>query len=130
MAYVTLADIEALFRPLSAAEKEKAAALIPVVSASFQMEADKAGQDLDDMLEKKTFLAEVLKSVMVDVIQRNLLTPTDTAPMSTFSESANGYAVSGTFLVPGGGLFIKKSELARLGIRKARIRMVNLYDST
>lgn len=36
------------------------------------------------------------------------------------SESALGYSQSATFLVPGGGLFIKNAELARLGLRRQR----------
>ena len=44
------------------------------------------------------------------------------------SESALGYTVSGTYLVPGGGLFIKKSELARLGLRRQRIGVREIYE--
>jgi hypothetical protein len=47
--------------------------------------------------------------------------------MTQMSESALGYTVSGTYLSPGGGLFIKKTELARLGLRRQRIGVVNLY---
>ena len=34
---------------------------------------------------------------------------------------------SGSFLVPGGGLFIKKSELARLGLRRQRMGVIEPY---
>jgi len=44
------------------------------------------------------------------------------------SQSALGYSVSGTFLVPGGGLFIKRSELARLGLLRQRVEVIELYD--
>jgi len=54
------------------------------------------------------------------------MTSTDKEPMSQFSESALGYTVSGTFLSPGGGLFIKKSELARLGLRRQKIGVIDL----
>lgn len=47
--------------------------------------------------------------------------------MSQYSESALGYTVSGTFLVPGGGLFVKKSELERLGLRRQRIGVIELH---
>ena len=36
--------------------------------------------------------------------------------------------MSGTYLVPGGGLFIKKSELSRLGLRKQKIGTIEMYD--
>ena len=38
-----------------------------------------------------------------------------------------GYSWSGTYLGPGGGLFIKKSELSRLGLRRQRLRTIELY---
>ena len=98
-----------------------------MVSASLRMEADKVGKDLDQMIEEKPNLAEVAKSVTVDVVARTLMTSTDSEPVSQFSESAMGYSVSGTYLVPGGGLFIKKSELARLGLRRQRIGGIDLW---
>lgn len=125
--YATIDDICILFRPLSADETKKAEALLPVVSASLRYEADKVGKDLDKMIAATPDLAVVAKSVTVDVVARALMTPTDGAPMTQMSESALGYAVSGTYLVPGGGLFIKKSELARLGLRRQRYGGIDLY---
>ena len=69
-----------------------------------------------------------VKSVTVDVVARTLMTSTNSEPMSQMSQSALGYSVSGTYLVPGGGLFIKKSELARLGLRRQRMGVIELYD--
>ena len=74
-------------------------------------------------------LAEVAKSVTVDVIARTLMTSTNQEPMSQFSESGFGYSASGTYLVPGGGLFIKRSELARLGLRRQRIGVIDFYGT-
>lgn len=125
---VTVADIELLYRPLSPSEKERAEALLPVVYSTLKSEADRVGKDLELMMIEKDFFADVLKSVMVDIIARVLMTPTNETPMTQMSQSAGGYSVSGTYLVPGGGLFIKKSELARLGLRRQRIRMVDLYE--
>ena len=125
--FATISDIKALWRSLSREEEERAEALLPVVSASLRMEADKVGKDLDQMIEEKPNLAEVAKSVTVDVVARTLMTSTDSEPVSQFSESAMGYSVSGTYLVPGGGLFIKKSELARLGLRRQRIGGIDLW---
>lgn len=125
---VTVTDIELLYRPLSPSEKERAEALLPVVYSTLKSEADRVGKDLELMMIEKDFFADVLKSVMVDIIARVLMTPTNETPMTQMSQSAGGYSVSGTYLVPGGGLFIKKSELARLGLRRQRIRMVDLYE--
>ena len=95
-------------------EKDRAAALLPVVSDSLRCEAKKVGKDLDNMIEEDQLLVNVAKSVTVDVVARTLMTSTNAEPMSQISQSALGYSVSGTYLVPGGGLFIKKSELSRL----------------
>ena len=123
---VTIDQVESLFRPLNADEKVKASALIPVVIASLKQEAKKSGRDLEKMIEEGDLYEEVFRSVVCDVVGRTLMTSTQDQPMTQMSQSALGYSVSGTFLVPGGGLFIKKSELSRLGLRKQTIRMVSL----
>lgn len=124
-----ISDLEALFRPLKAGEIERASALIPVVFDSLRMAGKKAGKDLDQMVKDGEIYESVLKSVIADVIGRTLMTSTDTEPMTQFSESALGYSASGTFLVPGGGLFIKDTELKRLGLwHRQQIRGIELYD--
>lgn len=127
--YATVQDVQNLFRELTAAEQQRAEALIPVICASLRAEAAKVGKDLDYMISEDPDLAVVAKSVTVDVLARTLMTSTDQEPMSQFSQAALGYSVSGTFLVPGGGLFIKKSELARLGLRRQRIGVIDWYGT-
>ena len=129
-AFATLEDINALWRPLTTEETERADALLPIVSDSLREEAFKVGQDLDAMIEARPTLASVAKSVTVDVVARALMTSTNSEPMTQMSESALGYSVSGTYLVPGGGLFIKKSELAKLGLRRQRIGVISLWPDT
>ena len=126
-AFATIDDISLLFRPLSNSESEKAEALLPVVSDSIRQEAFKVGKDVDKMLENGELLSSVIKSVTVDVVARALMTSTNSEQMSQMSQSALGYSVSGTYLVPGGGLFIKKTELARLGLRKQRYGVIDFY---
>lgn len=129
MDYATIADVISLFRTLTPEEIERAEALIPVVCSSLRHEAEKVGKDLDVMIADSGNLAEVAKSVTVDVVARTLNTSTSAEPMSQMSQSALGYSVSGTYLVPGGGLFIKKSELARLGLRRQRYGAIDLWTS-
>ena len=109
-----------LFRKLSLDEQEKADALLPIVCDSLRYEATKVGKDLDQMITDDKALANVAKSVVVDIIGRALMTSTDSEPMTQFTQSALGYSASGTYLVPGGGLFIKKSEVAKLGLKRQR----------
>ena len=124
--FATIEDITEFFRKLTPEETEKATALLPVVSDSIRQEAEKVGKNIDKMLESGQLLKNVVKSVTVDVIARALMTSTDSEPMSQMSQSALGYTVSGTYLVPGGGLFIKRSELARLGLRRQRCGVIDL----
>lgn len=126
--YATIDDLDLLFRPLSTSEIKKAEKLLDTVSACLRYEATKVGKNLDAMIEANEDLAEVAKSVTCDVVARALMTSTDSEPVSQFSESALGYTVSGTYLIPGGGLFIKKSELARLGLRRQQYGGIDLYD--
>ena len=125
--YATVQDVQDLWRTLSAAEQSRAEDLIPVICSSLRFEARKVGKNLDVMVEEDPDLAEIAKSVTVDVVARTLMTSTNQEPVSQFSQSALGYSVSGTYLVPGGGLFIKKSELARLGLRRQRIGVIDFY---
>jgi hypothetical protein len=124
--FATIEDIESLWRVMSNEERERAEALLPVISDSLRQEAKNVGKDLDQMITDGKILPSVVKSVVVDVVARTLMTSTNAEPMIQSSQSAMGYSYSGTYLVPGGGLFIKKSELARLGLRKQRIGVIEM----
>lgn len=125
--FATISDVETLWRYLKQDETDRANFLLEVVSDSLRIEAEKVGKDLDAMVLKSAAHANVVKSVAVDIVARTLMTSTDQEPMTQFNQTALGYSASGSFLVPGGGLFIKKSELARLGLRRQRYGVMNLY---
>ncbi len=125
--FATIQDIVDLWRPMTPAETDRATALLPVVSDNLRIEADKVAKDLDEMVADNETYANVVKSVVVDIVSRALMTSTNQEPMTQMSESALGYSFQGSFLVPGGGLFIKKSELARLGLRKQRYGVIDFY---
>ena len=125
--FATIQDIIDLWRTMTSDETERATALLPIVSDNLRVEADKVGKDLDKMVADSEIYANVVKSVVVDIVARTLMTSTNQEPMTQMSESALGYSFQGSFLVPGGGLFIKKSELARLGLRKQRYGVIDFY---
>lgn len=127
MAYCTVQDVIDLFRPLSQAEEARTEELIPVVTDALRLEAVKVEKDLDVLAEDATY-KDVLRSVIVDIVARILMTPTSGAPMSQYSESAGGYSVSGTFLNAGGGMFIKKSELSRLMLTRQRFGVIETWQ--
>ncbi|AAK34259.1 TPA: phage Gp19/Gp15/Gp42 family protein [Streptococcus pyogenes] len=125
--FATTDDVILLWRPLSVDELKRANALLKVVSDTLRMEADKVGKDLDKTMVDKPYFVNVIKSVTVDIVARTLMTSTRGEPMAQESQSALGYTWSGTYLVPGGGLFIKDSELKRLGLKKQRYGGIELY---
>lgn len=127
--YATVNDIEAMWRPLTTEEQARAAALLPLVSDTLRQEALNRGQDLDAMITAEQVLETVVKSVTVDVTTRTLLSSTSGEPMTQESQSALGYSWSGTYFNAGGGIFVKNSELKRLGLRRQKIEVIEPYDT-
>lgn len=125
--FATVEDLIELWREITNEEQKRADALLPVVSDSLRLEANKVGVDLDAKIIVNPTFKNVVKSVTVDVVARTLMTSTTKEPMVQESQSALGYSWSGTFLTPGGGLFIKKDELKRLGLRQQRMGAIDLY---
>ena len=127
--FATVEDLETLWRSLKFDERKRAEALLKIVSDSLREEAKKVSKDLDKMVLDSPSYQSVVKSVTVDVVARTLMTSTNQEPMTQMSESAMGYSFSGSYLVPGGGLFIKESELKRLGFKKQRYGVIDLYGT-
>src|SRR5690606_4794275 len=128
--FATVEDLTNLWRPLKSDEQIRAEKLLKVVSNRLRQEADRVGKDIDQMIEEKGEVYEdVVKSVTVDIVARTLMTSTDKEPMTQYSESALGYTVSGTFLTPGGGIFIKRDELKALGLRRQRYGVIDFYGA-
>lgn len=126
--FATIDDLTNLWRTMTPEEQLRAEALLPVVSNRLRQEADRVGKDIDKMIEESEAYKDVVKSVTVDIVARTLMTSTDKEPMTQFSQSALGYTVSGTFLTPGGGIFIKRDELKALGLRKQRYGVMEFYE--
>ena len=127
--FATVEDLETLWRSLKFDERKRAEALLTIVSDSLREEAKKVSKDLDKMVAESPSYSSVVKSVTVDVVARTLMTSPDQEPMTQMAESAMGYSFSGSYLVPGGGLFIKDSELKRLGLKKQRYGVIELYGT-
>ena len=127
--FATIDDLTNLWRPMSNEEQTRADALLSVVSNRLRQEADNVGKDIDEMVAESEVYADVVKSVTVDIVARTLMTSTTQEPMTQYAESALGYSVSGTFLTPGGGLFIKRDELKALGLRKQRYGVIDFYGT-
>lgn len=125
--FASVDDLNVLWRKLENSETVRAEGLLTTVSHVLRVEAKKVNKDLDLLVKSDESYSYLVKSVVVDVVARMLMTSTNREPMTQYAESALGYSVSGSFLVPGGGLFIKDSELKRLGFKKQRYGVIDLY---
>ncbi len=128
--FASVDDLEILWRKIEIHELCRSEELLRTVSHVLRVEAKKVKKDLDLLVKQDESYSYLVKSVVVDIVARTLMTSTNQEPMTQYSESALGYSVSGSFLVPGGGLFIKDSELKRLGLKKQRYGVINFYDIT
>lgn len=125
---VTVDDLIARWRPLTTEEIDKATVFISDAENYLHVYAHDRGYDLDEMLDDPPERADLYTAVICDVVKREMLSSTDDSPaLSQSSLAVNGYSVSGTYLTPGGGLFIKNSELKSLGLQHQISRAVNLY---
>ena len=128
--FATVQDIETLWRPLSASEQSKAAALLPLVSDELRVLAREVDKDLDVMAAADEAYASVLKIVTVDVTVRVLRQSTEGEAMSQESQSALGYTWSGTYAVAGGGIAnaILNNDLKKLGLKRQQIGVMYTWQ--
>lgn len=128
--YATIDDIAALYGGLTGEELERAAQLIPIVSAGLRIEAKKRGRDLDAMIVDDADMSLVLTSVVCDIINRQIEQQNSlgASTLTQESQSALGYSWSGTYTNTGGGLAILNKDLKRLGLTRPRYGTLEVYD--
>lgn len=133
-AFATVEDVELLGgKTLTADEKTRTAALLPVISDLLRNEANKVGRNLDGMIvaDETGAYGSTVKLVTVDITIRVLRQDTSGEPMSQESQSGLGYTWSGTYAIPGGGIAsaIMRNDLKRLGLRRQRIGALDIYGT-
>ena len=128
--FATTEDIIVLWRPLSADESTRAAALLPLVADALRVCAQNVNVDLDSKAADDTAYASMLKLVTVDIVSRVLRQNTTGEAMSQESQSGLGYSWSGTYAVPGGGIAnaIMNNDLKKLGLLRQSIGAVQLWQ--
>lgn len=131
-AFATLADVQTLTgMTYSEAEQGRINALLPMVSDALCWEAERVGQNLQQMIYENDALVSVAKMVTVDIVVRVLRQSQEGEPMSQESQSALGYTWSGTYAVPGGGISgaIMRNDLKRLGIKRQKYGVIDLWPA-
>lgn len=132
VAFATVEDISTLWRPLTADEQTRAAALLPLISDALRNEAVKVGKNLDEMIQDDETYANVVKLVTVDVTVRVLRQNTSGDAMTQETQAAGGYSWSGTYAVPGGGIAnaILYNDLKRLGLQRQQYGSIFLWQES
>lgn len=127
-AYATVEELIEYWRPLTESEQERAEVLLDNVSAEIRLYAKGLNIDFDTMVQADDDLATVTRSVTMDTVARILNQSTTEEAVSQYSQSAMGYSVSGTYLVPGGGSLVLNRDLKRLGLKRQRFGAMEVYD--
>ncbi len=126
---VTVNDLISRWRPLTADEISRAETYISDCESALHVYAYDRGKDLDAMLAEYEPRGDLYTAIVCDIVRREMQASSEDGPaMSQYSQSVNGYNVQGTFLSPGGGLFIKNSELKMLGLGSQKVKAVEIYD--
>lgn len=133
-----------LFGAVSPEELRVIEDLFPVVSDMLRFEANKVGKDLDEMVHTNPGFKSIVRWVIFDVVSRyitnqyHVLSSDYSGPgndvavhkaVTQTTHSAGGYSVTNTYQTPVPGLFIKKSELARLGLRRQQVGVISFGGS-
>jgi len=130
--FATLADVIAVSGVTYTQEEQgRINTLLPLVCDALRYEAEKVGKGLDMMAEDAVY-ANTLKLVTCDIVIRAMRQTTSGEPMAQESQAALGYSWSGTYAIPGGGIAqaIMKNDLKRLGLRRQRMGVIDLWPSS
>lgn len=114
MAYADVSDLEARWRDLDEAEKQRAAVLLDDASAVLD--------SLVDVDEGDAKQLEVLKVVCCNMVQRAMVAgEADAYGITQQSMTAGPYTQSWTYSNPSGDFYLTKMERQMLGIGKGYI---------
>lgn len=113
MAYATVDDLEARWRPLSTTEQDRAEVLLD--DAAVYLSALVTVDDSDQAQ------ADVLKVVSCSMVQRVMSSDVDTFGVSQASMTAGSYTQSMTFANPSGDFYLTAMEKRLLGIASSKL---------
>lgn len=124
--YATVQDIQYLKRPLSYDEVERATRLIPIICSLIRVEAKKYGTDFDAVIASDPDMALITKGVVADVVMRELNTPGNMLPATSYSEGAGGLSQSYSLPNSSGAIRLWPSDLKTLGLKRQKIDTIDL----
>lgn len=124
--YATVQDIQDLKRPLTLEEQTRAGNLIPIICSEIRAYARGMGKDFDQMVADDTDLANIAKGVVCDVVIRELNTPGNQLPATSYSESAGNVSQSYSLPNSSGSIKLWPSDLKALGLKRQQISSLDL----
>lgn len=125
--YATVADLQKLKRALTVGEAERARAMIPIICDEIREYAKNIGKDFDLMLIEDPYLANIATGVVCDIVMRELNTPGNQLPATSYSETAG--SVSQSFSLPNssGSVKLWPSDLKALGLKRQKLDSINMW---
>lgn len=124
--YATVQDIQYLKRPLTFEEVERTNRLIPIICSLIRVEAKRRGKDFDAIVAGDADMALIAKGVVADVVMRELNTPSNMMPATSFSEGAGGLSQSYSLPNASGAIKLWPSDIKALGLGRQKIGIIDL----
>lgn len=114
--FATVEQLEAFWKGLSDAEETRAESLLTLASNRLRVIGENLGVDVDAKKAASEAYSSALEWVVMEATKRAMLTPTNSPPADSISQTAGPYSENITFTNPAGDLWFKKSELHDLGL--------------
>ncbi len=124
--YATVQDIMNLKRALTSEEMNRAIYLIPMVSSLIRVKGKSVGKDIDQMVADDPDYANIVKCVTCDVVMRELNTPGNMLPATSFSEGAGSVNQSYSLPNSSGAIKLWPSDEKALGLRKQLLGAIDM----
>lgn len=114
--FATLEQLEAFWKDVADDDEGRATVLLELASNRLRLIGEDIDVDVDARTEESEAYATTIRWVVMEAVKRAMLTPTDQAPVDTFTQTAGPYSENYKYTNPSGDLWFKKSELSSLGL--------------
>jgi hypothetical protein len=124
--FATADDLEKRWRVLTDSEKTQAGTLLGDATSLISAKLSRSGIPASEIDEN------LLESICCNVVKRSMMSGTDEAPMSQFSNTVGPFAASYTYANPTGDIYLTSAEKTALGINRQRVGSLRpaLHDWT
>jgi hypothetical protein len=114
--FATLTQLELFWKDVPDADEPRAENILVLASNRLRLIGEDVGVDMDAKVAASEAYASTASWVVMEAVKRAMLTPTDQAPVDSYSQTAGPYSENYKYTNPSGDLWFKKSELSALGL--------------